>query len=167
MARTRWQPADDARKRKPQSYPTRPYAFLTTTLSECLHLGHSKIQRSNPGVPAQSAQATFAWHILDTEQPAPDLGRRGRPGSDHRSSTQRRPTMPRDVTRPPKPAPATSLLALAVGAAAFAAVAVGALAIGRLAVGRLTIKKARFRALEVDELTVRKLRVVEHDGPLA
>jgi hypothetical protein len=45
---------------------------------------------------------------------------------------------------------------LALGAAAFGAVAIGALAIGRLAVGRLVIKKARFSALEVDELTVRR-----------
>jgi hypothetical protein len=56
---------------------------------------------------------------------------------------------------------AIDLLALAVGAAAFGAVAIGALAIGRMAVGRMVIKKARFGALEVDELTVRKLRVVE------
>ena len=47
--------------------------------------------------------------------------------------------------------------------AAFGAVAVGALAIGRLAVGRLAIKRAHFRSLEVDELTVRKLRVIERD----
>ena len=38
-------------------------------------------------------------------------------------------------------------------------------AIGRLALGRVTVKKARFQALEVDELTVRKLRVREYDGP--
>src|SRR5580700_7146018 len=49
------------------------------------------------------------------------------------------------------------------GTAAFGAVAIGALAIGRLAVGRMVIKKARFGALEVDELTVRKLRVLEHE----
>ncbi len=30
-----------------------------------------------------------------------------------------------------------------------------------IAVGRLTIKNARFNALEVDKLTVRKLRVLE------
>ena len=47
----------------------------------------------------------------------------------------------------------------------WALVLIGALAIGRLAVGRLTIRKARFGALEVDELTVRKLRVVENEGP--
>jgi hypothetical protein len=29
----------------------------------------------------------------------------------------------------------------------------------------MTVKKARFQALEVDELTVRKLRVREYDGP--
>lgn len=72
--------------------------------------------------------------------------------------------MARDVTGQPKAVPATSLLALALGAAAFGAVAIGALAIGRLAVGRMVIKKARFGVLEVDELTVRKLRVLERDA---
>jgi hypothetical protein len=72
--------------------------------------------------------------------------------------------MAREVTVQSKPNPAASLLALALGAAAVGAAAVGALAIGRLAVGRLTIRKARFGAPEVDELTVRKLRVVEHEG---
>lgn len=61
--------------------------------------------------------------------------------------------MPRGVSRQSATGSAVSLLAAALGAAAFAAVAIGALAIGRLAVGRLTIKKARFNALEVDELT--------------
>ena len=51
---------------------------------------------------------------------------------------------------------------VALGAVAFGAFAIGAVAIGRLAVGRLVIKKARFGALEVDELTVRRLRVLEH-----
>jgi hypothetical protein len=63
-----------------------------------------------------------------------------------------------------KVSPAASLLTLALGAAAFGAVAVGALAIGRLAIGHLVIKKARFAALEVDELTVRRLRVLEREG---
>jgi hypothetical protein len=72
--------------------------------------------------------------------------------------------MARDITGQSKAVPATSLLALALGAAAFGAVAIGALAIGRLAVGRMVIKKARFGTLEVDELTVRKLRVFEHDA---
>jgi hypothetical protein len=67
--------------------------------------------------------------------------------------------MAREVMDRSKTGPATSLLALAVGAVAF-----GALAIG-VVVGRLVNKKARFGALEVDELTARKLRVVEYDGP--
>jgi hypothetical protein len=29
----------------------------------------------------------------------------------------------------------------------------------------VTVKKARLQALEVDELTVRKLRVLEYEGP--
>ena len=69
--------------------------------------------------------------------------------------------MAREATKQSKSISAASLLALALGAAAFGAVAIGAMAIGRLAVGRLVIKKARFGALEVDELIVRKLRVVE------
>ena len=73
-------------------------------------------------------------------------------------------TMARDITGQSKAVPTASLLALALGAAAFGAVAIGALAIGRLAVGRMVIKKARFGALEVDELTVRKLRVLDHDA---
>jgi len=78
--------------------------------------------------------------------------------------------MARQVTVQSKPSPAASLLALALGAAAVGAVAIGALAIGRLAVGRLAVgrlavKKARFGVLEVDELTVRRLRVVERQGP--
>ena len=72
--------------------------------------------------------------------------------------------MARDITGQSKAVPAASLLALALGAAAFGAVAIGALAIGRLAVGRMVIKKARFGALEVDELMVRKLRVFEHEA---
>jgi hypothetical protein len=75
--------------------------------------------------------------------------------------------MAHEVIRQSTAVPATSLLALALGAAAFGALAIGALAVGRVAVGRLVIKKARFGALHVDELTVRKLRVVERDGPIA
>jgi hypothetical protein len=32
-----------------------------------------------------------------------------------------------------------------------------------MVIGRLAIGKARFKSLEVDELTVRKLRVIERD----
>jgi hypothetical protein len=70
--------------------------------------------------------------------------------------------MRRQLRTPTVPAVA-SLLAIALGAAALGALAIGAVAIGRLAIGRVAIKKARFGALEVDELTVRKLRVLERD----
>src|SRR6266516_625061 len=75
------------------------------------------------------------------------------------------PPMPRRIVRPAQAAPAASMIALALGAAACGAIAVGALSIGRLALGRVTVKRARFEAFEVDELTVRKLRVHEYEGP--
>ena len=72
--------------------------------------------------------------------------------------------MSREVKVQSRAISTASLLTLAAGAAAFGAVAIGVLAIGRLAVGRLVIKKARFGVLEVDELTVRKLRVLEREA---
>lgn len=72
--------------------------------------------------------------------------------------------MARDIIRRSRPPRATSLLAVALGAAAVGAIAVGALAIGRLAIGRATVKRARFGSLEVDDLVVRKLRVIERQG---
>ena len=63
---------------------------------------------------------------------------------------RRRPRMANEVSGRPRAAPASRLLALALGAAAVGAVAIGAVAIGRLAVGRLVVRKARFAALEVD-----------------
>jgi hypothetical protein len=72
--------------------------------------------------------------------------------------------MAREVIRRSRPPRTATLLALALGAAAVGAIAIGALAIGRLAVGRLAIKRARFGALEVDDLVVRKLRVIERRG---
>lgn len=64
-----------------------------------------------------------------------------------------------------KSIPATRMLVLALGAAALGAAAIGALAIGRLAIGRFVVKKARLGVLEVDELTVRKFCVIDHQGP--
>jgi hypothetical protein len=69
--------------------------------------------------------------------------------------------MAREPTIRNKAIPADRVLALALGAAAVGAFAIGALAIGRLAVGRLSVKEARFGTLDVDELTVRKLRILE------
>lgn len=48
---------------------------------------------------------------------------------------------------------------VALGAFAIGAVACGAAAIGALAVGRLAVRRARFGKLEVDELTVGRLRL--------
>jgi hypothetical protein len=56
---------------------------------------------------------------------------------------------------------ATALGTLAVGSLAVGALAVGALAIGALAIGRLEIRKTRLRQVEIDDLTVRRFRVVE------
>lgn len=48
---------------------------------------------------------------------------------------------------------------LALGSFALGAIAMGAVAIGALAIGRLSLGKARFKTIEIDELTVRRLRV--------
>jgi hypothetical protein len=53
--------------------------------------------------------------------------------------------------------------ALALGALALGAIAVGAVAIGALAVGRLRVRQARFGRLTVDDLIVRRFRVLERD----
>ena len=67
------------------------------------------------------------------------------------------------IDRPRGPRASTAIPAIAVGALAFGALAIGALAIARLAIRELAVKKARFHAVEIDELTVRRLRVIE-DG---
>lgn len=56
--------------------------------------------------------------------------------------------------------------ALAVGAVAAGALAVGALAIGALAIGRLRVRRAdaqtlHFGEVEIDDLTVKRLHVIE------
>jgi hypothetical protein len=54
---------------------------------------------------------------------------------------------------------ATASGAVALGAVALGALALGALAIGAIAIGRLSVGRARIRSLEIDELTVRNLRL--------
>ena len=56
---------------------------------------------------------------------------------------------------------ATQLIAAAVGAAALGTLAVGAIAIGTLAIGGLVVRKARFRTVEIDHLTVHRLHVLD------
>jgi len=60
------------------------------------------------------------------------------------------------VVLPPVSAPAVASGALALGA-----LAVGALAMGALAIGRLEIRQTRLRKVEIDDLIVRKLRILE------
>jgi hypothetical protein len=55
----------------------------------------------------------------------------------------------------------------AISAVAIGAFAIGALAIGRLAIRRFSIGKARFRSLEMDELTVTRLHVGAVTGEVA
>ena len=57
--------------------------------------------------------------------------------------------------------PPVSSSAVAAGALALGALAIGALAIGALAIGRLEIKRARLRKVEIDDLIVRRFRVVD------
>jgi|GEM_PF-7093555 len=54
--------------------------------------------------------------------------------------------------------------ALAVGALAIGALAIGALAIGRLSIRRADAQKLRLGEVDIDTLTVRRLRVIE-TGP--
>jgi hypothetical protein len=58
-------------------------------------------------------------------------------------------------------ATAFALGAASAGAIAIGALAIGRIAIGRLAMGRLAMGSGRVRRLEIDELVVRRLRVVD------
>ena len=57
--------------------------------------------------------------------------------------------------------PARAFLAVAVGAFAFGAVATGFYAIGRLAIGKLAVGRAKLGTVEIDDLTVRRLHLLE------
>ena len=46
-------------------------------------------------------------------------------------------------------------------AVAFGAFAIGAVAIGRLAIGGLAVRKVKLGSVEIDDLTVRRLHVLE------
>ncbi len=52
-------------------------------------------------------------------------------------------------------------IATAIGAVAVGAFAIGALAIGRLAIRRIAVESAKFKSLEILDLTVRRLRAAE------
>jgi hypothetical protein len=52
-----------------------------------------------------------------------------------------------------------------LGSIVIGAAALGALAIGALSVGRLFVGRARIRRLEIDELVVRRIRIIEQLTP--
>lgn len=56
-------------------------------------------------------------------------------------------------------------MAAAIGATAVGACAIGALAVGALAIGKLGVGPARFERVEIDELIVRKLKILEDASP--
>jgi ornithine cyclodeaminase/alanine dehydrogenase-like protein (mu-crystallin family) len=51
----------------------------------------------------------------------------------------------------------------AAGALALGALAIGAVAIGTLVIGRLAVGKLRLRHVVIDDLTVRRLRVLDRE----
>lgn len=57
--------------------------------------------------------------------------------------------------------PVTQIGAVALGAVALGAFAIGAIAIGRLAIGGLVVRRAKLGSVEIDDLTVRRLHVLE------
>jgi len=54
-----------------------------------------------------------------------------------------------------------AIIAVAIGAVAVGAFAIGAMAIGRLVIGRLVVGNAKFKSIDVEDLTVTKLRLRE------
>jgi len=58
---------------------------------------------------------------------------------------------------------AIALPAIAASALALGALALGALAIGSLVIGRMAVSKLRLRHVVIDDLTVRRLRVLDRE----
>jgi anti-sigma factor RsiW len=81
------------------------------------------------------------------------------------SSVRMREPRRRTVELPPFASPSVVVGALALGALAIGALAIGALAIGRLRILRVDADKVRLGTVEIDDLTVRRLRVIEDEPP--
>jgi hypothetical protein len=62
---------------------------------------------------------------------------------------------------PPASAPSVAIGALALGAFAVGALAIGALAIGRLRILRADTDQLHLGSVEIDDLTVKRLRIIE------
>jgi hypothetical protein len=58
---------------------------------------------------------------------------------------------------------ALALPAIATGALAVGALAIGALAIGSLVIGRMAVGRLRLKHVVIDDLTVRRLRVLDKE----
>ena len=58
---------------------------------------------------------------------------------------------------------ANAFPAIAAGALAIGALAIGALAIGSLVIGRLAVGRLRLKHVVIDDLTVRRLRVLDKE----
>ena len=86
-------------------------------------------------------------------------GRRQRQWLDAKMTERRAGTSVKSASAGAAAVGAGAVGTLALGSFALGAIAVGAIAIGALAIGRLSVGKARFKRIEIDELTVRKLRV--------
>ena len=54
-----------------------------------------------------------------------------------------------------------SVMAIAVSAFAVGALAIGALAIGRIAIKQMALQKAKAADVEIDRLTIHRLKVIE------
>ena len=83
---------------------------------------------------------------------------------DARGVNHARPAASLPLKLPAVASGATALGTAAVMSMAAGALAIGALAVGALAVGALEIRKARLRKVEIDDLLVRRLRVLEEPG---
>jgi hypothetical protein len=54
-----------------------------------------------------------------------------------------------------------AIIASAIGAVAVGAFAIGALAVGRMAIRQLVIENAKFKTIESQDLSVKRLRAAE------
>ena len=68
----------------------------------------------------------------------------------------------RELELQPVRVPSGATGALAIGALAIGALAIGALAIARLSIIRASAEKVHLGTVEIDDLTVRRLRVIEN-----
>lgn len=69
--------------------------------------------------------------------------------------------MRRQLSYAPSRRHARAVLFASSIAVATGAMAIGAVAIAALAIGRLAVKRAKFDSIEIDELTIRRIRIID------